>query len=60
VPQRFPNQRPIAENLIDAIAKTVAELTSQQDGLIRQQVIEHLTRWRSWFQSPVQGAALRV
>ena len=26
---------------IDAIAKTVAELTSQQDGVIRQQVIEH-------------------
>jgi hypothetical protein len=29
---------------IDAIAKTVAELTSQQDGLIRQQVIEQLMR----------------
>ena len=28
----------------DAIAKTVAELTSQQDGGIRQQVIEHLMR----------------
>jgi hypothetical protein len=33
-----------AEEVIDAIAKTVAELTSQQDGLIRQQVIEQLTR----------------
>ena len=29
---------------IDAIAKTVAEMTSQQDGLIRQQVIEELMR----------------
>ena len=33
-----------ANEVIDAIAKTVAELTSQQDGLIRQQLIEHLTR----------------
>jgi hypothetical protein len=31
-----------ADEVIDAIAKTVAELTSQQDGLIRQQVIEDL------------------
>jgi hypothetical protein len=30
--------------VIDAIAKTFAELTSQQDGLIRQQLIEQLTR----------------
>ena len=30
--------------MIDAIAKTVAELTSQQDGLIRQQLIEQLMR----------------
>ena len=29
-----------ADEVIDAIAKTVAELTSQQDGMIRQQVIE--------------------
>jgi hypothetical protein len=29
-----------ADEVIDAIAKTVAELTSQQDGIIRQQVIE--------------------
>ena len=29
---------------IDAIAKTVGELTSQQDGFIRQQVIEQLMR----------------
>ena len=29
-----------ADEVIDAIAKTVAELTSQQDGVIRQQVIE--------------------
>ena len=33
-----------ANEVLDAIAKTVAELTSQQDGLIRQQVIEHLMR----------------
>jgi hypothetical protein len=33
-----------ADEVIDAIAKTVAELTSQQDRLIRQQVIEHLMR----------------
>ena len=31
-----------ADEVIDAIAKTIAELTSQQDGLIRQQLIEHL------------------
>ena len=31
-----------ADEIIDAIAKTVAELTSQQDGVIRQQVIEEL------------------
>jgi hypothetical protein len=31
-----------ADEVIDAIAKTVAELTSQQNGTIRQQVIEHL------------------
>jgi hypothetical protein len=31
-----------ADEVIDAIAKTVAELTSQQDGTIRQQVIEQL------------------
>ena len=33
-----------ADEVIDAIAKTIAELTSQQDGLIRQQVIEELMR----------------
>ena len=33
-----------ADVVIDAVAKTVAELTSQQDGLIRQQVIEELMR----------------
>ena len=33
-----------ADEVIDAIAKTVAELTSQQDGVIRQQVIERLMR----------------
>jgi CHASE3 domain sensor protein len=33
-----------ADEVIDAIAKTIAELTSQQDGLIRQQVIEQLMR----------------
>ena len=31
-----------ADEVIDSIAKTVAELTSQQDGVIRQQVIEQL------------------
>jgi hypothetical protein len=31
-----------ADEVIDAIAKTVAELTSQQDGTIRQQLIEDL------------------
>src|SRR5262249_51017805 len=31
-----------ADEVIDAIAKTVAELTSQQDSVIRQQVIEQL------------------
>ena len=30
--------------MIDAIANTVAELTSQQDGTIPQQLIEHLMR----------------
>ena len=33
-----------ADEVIAAIAKTVAELTSRQDGLIRQQLIEQLTR----------------
>ena len=33
-----------ADEVIDAIAKTIAELTSQQDGVIRQQVIEELMR----------------
>ena len=33
-----------ADEVIDAIAKTVAEMTSQQGGVIRQQLIEHLTR----------------
>jgi hypothetical protein len=33
-----------ADEVIDAVAKTVAELTSQQDGFIRQQVIEQLMR----------------
>jgi hypothetical protein len=33
-----------ADEVLDAIAKTVAELTSQQDGIIRQQVIEQLMR----------------
>jgi hypothetical protein len=32
------------DEVIDAIAKTFAELTSQQDGLIRQQLIEKLMR----------------
>ena len=33
-----------ADEVIDVVAKTVAELTSQQDGFIRQQVIEELMR----------------
>ena len=33
-----------ADEVIDAIAKTVAELTSSQDGPIRQQLIEQLMR----------------
>jgi hypothetical protein len=33
-----------ADEVIDAIAKTVAELTSQQDGFIRQQVVGELMR----------------
>jgi hypothetical protein len=33
-----------ADEVLDAIAKTVAEVTSQQDGVIRQQVIEELMR----------------
>ena len=33
-----------ADEVIDAVAKTVAELTSQQAGFIRQQVIEQLMR----------------
>ena len=33
-----------ADEVIDAIAKTFAELTSLQDGLIRQQLIEQLMR----------------
>ena len=31
-----------ADEVMDAIAKTVAELTCQQDGMIRQQLMEHL------------------
>ena len=33
-----------ADEVIDAIAKTVAGLTSHRDGIIRQQVIEQLMR----------------
>ena len=33
-----------ADEVIDAIAKTVAELTRKQDGFIRQHVIEQLMR----------------
>jgi hypothetical protein len=33
-----------ADEVITAIAKTVAELTSSQDGTIRQQLIEQLMR----------------
>ena len=31
-----------ADEVIEAIAKTVGELTCQQDGTVRQQLIEHL------------------
>ena len=33
-----------ADEVIVAIAKTVAELTSRQDGTVRQQLIEELMR----------------
>ena len=33
-----------ADEVLDAIAKTVAELTSQQDAVIREQVIQELSR----------------
>ena len=33
-----------ADEVIVAVAKTVAELTCRQDGIIRQQVIEQLMR----------------
>ena len=33
-----------ADEVIDAVAKTIAELTSQQDGVVQQQVIEQLMR----------------
>jgi hypothetical protein len=33
-----------ADEVIDAIAKLAAELTSRQDGMIRQQMIEQLMR----------------
>jgi hypothetical protein len=33
-----------ADEVIDAIAKTIAELTSPQDGVIRQHVMESLMR----------------
>ena len=33
-----------ADEVIDAIAKTIAELTSGQDGMIRQQLLEQLMR----------------
>jgi hypothetical protein len=33
-----------ADEVIEAVAKTVAELTSRQDGIFRQHPIERLTR----------------
>jgi hypothetical protein len=33
-----------ADEVIDAVAKTVAKLTSQQDGVIRQALIDQLMR----------------
>ena len=33
-----------ADEVIDAVAKTVAELTSQQDEVMRQQLLEQLMR----------------
>jgi hypothetical protein len=44
-----------ADEVIDAIAKTVAELTSQQDGVIRQQVIEHLMRQITQYDAEFRG-----
>ena len=41
-----------ADEVIVAIAKTVAELTSRQDGAIRQQLIEELTRELDGLQPP--------
>jgi hypothetical protein len=38
-----------ADEVIDAIAKTVAELTSQQDRDMRQQVIEELMHYDAEF-----------
>jgi hypothetical protein len=43
-PATAGSDRVEADEVIDAVAKTVAELTSQQDGFIRQQVIEQLMR----------------
>jgi hypothetical protein len=44
-----------ADDVIDAIAKTVAELTSQQDGIIRQQVIEQLMRQITHYDAEFRG-----
>ena len=44
-----------ADEVIDAIAKTVAELTSQQDGVIRQQVIEQLMRQIMHYDAEFRG-----
>jgi hypothetical protein len=33
-----------ADEVVNTIAKTVAELTRQQDAMIRQRLIEHLIR----------------
>ena len=35
-----------ADEVIDAVAKTVAELTSQQDGVIRQQIMHYDAEFR--------------
>ena len=44
-----------ADEVIDAVAKTVAELTSQQDGVVRQQLIEQLMRQIMHYDAEFRG-----
>jgi hypothetical protein len=48
-----------ADEVIDAIAKTVAELTSQQDGVIRHQVIEQLMQQIMHYDGEFRGEEAR-